>query len=292
MTHTSTSEIIEGWLRARLSDDEYLWLHTQVGKVEKSNSDRELHITLGLIPRKLSREDLDLKAHELAQASQIAHGWQPVNWSVDITARAWVLSCLTSKGNQQFGELIVDLCRTADLAESIAIYSGLPIYPNSSALELQVAEGLRSNIKAVFESIAHNNPYPYQHFKEHRWNHMVLKALFIESKLSRIVGLDERANKELATTLTDYAHERWAAGRSVSYELWRCVGPYATDDQLFDLERVATTGNAIEKSAAMLALHSCATQDAELILKRWPDVRDKIHRGEITWNNLESSCVS
>ena len=67
---------------------------------------------------------------------------------------------------------------------------------------------------------------------------MVLKALFVETTLAPIVGLDERANPELARILRDYAHERWAAGRPVSPELWRCVGPFATDAAaLDDLDR-------------------------------------------------------
>lgn len=69
---------------------------------------------------------------------------------------------------------------------------------------------------------------------------MVLKALFIGSRLAPIKGLDERANPELAQILREYAHERWSAGRPVNPELWRCVGPFATSaDALADLERRA-----------------------------------------------------
>ena len=38
--------------------------------------------------------------------------------------------------------------------------------------------------------------------------------------------------------LRDYAHERWAAGRPVAPELWRCVGPFAEGAALDDLARV------------------------------------------------------
>lgn len=69
---------------------------------------------------------------------------------------------------------------------------------------------------------------------------MVLKALFIDTTLHPIVGPDERANSKLATLLCDYAHERWAAGRAVTPELWRCVGPHATTDALLkDLHRAS-----------------------------------------------------
>ena len=92
-------------------------------------------------------------------------------------------------------------------------------------LEWQVGEGLRTSMRAVFEAIAHRSPFPKENFSEDRWNHMVLKALFIGSTLAPIQGLDERANPTLAEISADYAHERWAAGRPVTPELWRCIGP-------------------------------------------------------------------
>ena len=125
----------------------------------------------------------------------------------------------------RFAARFGQLCRTADVAEAIAFYRGLPLYPDPPLLEAQAAEGTRTNMRAVFEAVAHRSPYPKEQFAENRWNHMVLKALFVGSALHPIQGLDERANPALARMLCDYAHERWAAGRPVSPELWRCVGP-------------------------------------------------------------------
>ena len=54
--------------------------------------------------------------------------------------------------------------------------------------------------------------------------------------------------------LCDYAHERWAAGRGVSPELWRPVGPAADDRAIEDLSRVLRDGHEPERQAAVLAL--------------------------------------
>jgi hypothetical protein len=47
------------------------------------------------------------------------------------------------------------------------------------------------------------------------FNQMVLKALFNNVPLARIVGLADRANNELARMANDYAAERRAAGRAI-----------------------------------------------------------------------------
>ena len=208
------------------------------------------------MPRRLGKADLDLSADDLRDAAQARPGWDPRGWSVDQAARILILLQAGGTG-ERFAARFRQLCRTADVAEGIAFYRGLPLYPDPQLLEAQAAEGTRTNMRAVFEAVAHRNPYPNEQFAENRWNHMVLKALFVGSTLHPIQGLDARANPELAKMLCDYAHERWAAGRPVSPELWRCVGPYADAEALGDLQRVLASGSATERSAAALALAAC-----------------------------------
>ena len=93
------------------------------------------------------------------------------------------------------------LCITADVSELAAFYRGLPLYPEPPRYLARATEGLRTNMKNVFESIAHRNPYPSEQFPEAAWNQMVLKALFVGSALWPIVGLDARANPALARML-------------------------------------------------------------------------------------------
>jgi hypothetical protein len=141
-------------------------------------------------------------------------------------------------------------------------------------------------MRAVFEAVAHRNPYPREQFSENRWNHMVLKALFVGSTLAPIQGLDQRANPALMRMLCDYAHERWAAGRPVSPELWRCVGAFADAEALADLQRVLATGAATERRAAALALAACPDPQAKALLAAAPDLAAAIERGELGWDRL------
>jgi hypothetical protein len=278
------ADLLTGWLRRQLPAAAADWLDQQLARLG-AVADRDLYVVLGLVPRRLGRDDLELTDADIAQAQAARPGWDPRGWSVDQAARVLVL--LTAGGSgERFAARFVQLCRTADVAEAIAFYRGLPLYPEPSLLEAQAAEGTRSNMRAVFEAVAHRNPYPREQFSENRWNHMVLKALFVGSTLAPIQGLDQRANPALMRMLCDYAHERWAAGRPVSPELWRCVGAFADAEALADLQRVLATGAATERRAAALALAACPDPQAKALLAAAPDLAAAIERGELGWDRL------
>lgn len=226
-------DLLRSWVATR-AGHEGGWVSDSLtglaGSDGKAASERDLHIFLGFAPRRLGKADLALSDDETAAADAAHPGWKPQTWSLDGAARVLALLCF--RGERPFAETFKDLRRTADAAEMIALYRGLPLYPDPDALDFEVGEGLRSNLKPVFEAIAHDNPFPRDQFDDHRWNHMVLKALFVDSQLSPIIGLDERANEELARILVDYAQERWAAGRVVTPELWRPVRPYRDNPAL------------------------------------------------------------
>ena len=105
---------------------------------------------------------------------------------------------------------------------------------------------------------------------------MVLKALFVGSALQPIVGLDGAPMPPLARMLCDYAHERWAAGRPVSPELWRCVGPYAMGGMVGDLGRVLEKGTDPERAAAALALSRSPDPAAAALLAPIPNCRRRL----------------
>jgi hypothetical protein len=286
MSETSTpSALLHGWLHRQLPDTGSSWLDEQLGKLAGEVGDRDLYIALGLVPRRLGKADLELSDADLAAADRARPGWDPRGWSVDQAGRILILLHAGSTG-ERFAARFVQLCRTADVAEAIALYRGLPLYPDPKLLEAHAAEGTRTNMRAVFEAVAHGSPYPREQFAENRWNHMVLKALFVGSTLHPIQGLDERANPTLARMLCDYAHERWAAGRPVSPELWRCVGPHADAEALADLQRVLASGSAAERKAAALALAACPDPRASELLAAAPDLAAAIERGELSWARL------
>lgn len=217
----TAGELLRGWV-LRQAGGAAEWFAAALAGMA---AERDLHLLMGWAPRRLGKADLALTEADLAAAAAARPGWDPRGWSVDGAAR--VAALLAFRGARPFAETFKDLRRTADAAELIALYRGLPLYPEPAALGFEAGEGLRSNLRPVFEAIAHRNPFPRDHFDEHRWNHMILKALFVGSALDPITGLDARANPELARILIDYARERHAAGRPITPELWRPVRPFA-----------------------------------------------------------------
>ena len=279
-------ELLSSWLERQLPPDSVQWLNGRREELRASFTDRALHITLGMIPRRLGKADLALDEAVLAAAREARRDWNPTGWSVADAARILVLVETAGAGDQSFTDRFSDLCRTADVGESIAFYRGLPLYPDPASLEPQAGEGLRTNMRSVFEAVAHRNPFPREQFDTARWNHMVLKALFVDSTLHPIQGLDQRANVELAQILCDYAHERWAAGRPVAPELWRCVGPLATNFIVEDLARALAGSSDVERKAAALALSMSPSPEAKTVLGTAGELAKNVERGELTWETL------
>jgi hypothetical protein len=237
------------------------------------------------VHRRVGKADLALSAADAAAAEAARPGWRPAGWSLDQAARVFLL--LAAGGTPaRFAQRLEELFATADVGELIAFYRGLPLYPEQPLYAERAAEGVRTNMKAVFEAVAHMSPYPAEQFSEHRWNQMVVKALFIGSRLHPIEGLERRWNPDLTRMLCDYAHERWAAGRPVSYELWRGVGAHADKAAIDDLARVLGTGGPVERQAAALALGASPHRDAAGVLGRDPALAAAVRGGQISWQAL------
>jgi len=278
-------QALEKWLVARLPGDATEWLQSNAQWLRDGGGDKDLYMSVSLVPRKIGKADLALSAAELGQATAVRPGWDPRDWSLDQTARIYLLLAAAGDG-ATFSRRLDQLCATADVGELVAFYRGLPLYPDQPRHVLRAAEGVRTNMKAVFQAVAHRNPYPSEQLAEPAWNQMVLKALFIGALLDPIVGLDRRANPALARMLCDYAHERWAAGRPISPELWRCVGPHARGDMLADLRRVLEKGTDPERAAAALALSISPDPAASELLWEYPELSVAVSNHKLSWQAI------
>lgn len=233
--------LLDQWLERALDDAAKAWLHAQCATIAGGDK-RAFFLAFSAASRRTGKDDLRLSGIDLAQASEAAPGWNPRQWSRDQAARARLVLALPSGNAEVYTKILDQAFAAADVGELVALYQSLPLLPHAQKFAARAAEGVRSNIKAVFEAVALDNPFPAAHLDECAWNQLVLKALFVGSPLDRVVGLDARANAKLTRMLCDFAHERWAAKRPVAAELWRPVSRAMDDDAVIDLEYALKTG--------------------------------------------------
>ncbi|MEM8780581.1 MAG: EboA family metabolite traffic protein [Cyanobacteria bacterium P01_G01_bin.49] len=237
-TLAKSRDLLQSWLSQQLEQDSWHWLNQKRQEIAKGASPRVFFLTFSSVSRYVGKQDLTLVPKDWQNIAKVRPGWFPGHWSVAQAARSLLVLSLPHDNSQDYIQTVEQVFTTADIEELVALYQTLPLLPYPQAFCLRAAEGVRSNMVAVFNSVALRNPYPAEYFDDLAWNQMVLKALFVDSPLALIHGLDNRVNPQLIQMLVDYAHERLAAQRSVSPELWRLVKQSGNATVVANLERV------------------------------------------------------
>jgi hypothetical protein len=292
-------DLLLKWLERRLegaaSPAANAWLREQCALVASGAPDRVLHLAYGQVIRKTGpagRQLLAADTVEQTEAFAVHSGWDLHDWTVDQAARAALLLALPASDNadnvDRRVKAVMSLFQTADLGEHVALARALFLLPDAKALIHIAREAIRSNMGDVFRAVSQRNPYPAERFDEIAWNQMVVKCLFVDLPLRGIWGIDARVNAELARMLTGLARERWAAGRALSPEAWRCVAPFvALPDAAAVLDAAFDKGPADRRGAA-LALWS--TRDAAaraLVAAKAAELVPRLESGTLTWENYE-----
>lgn len=133
----------------------------------------------------------------------------------DLARGALLLAAVSVVPEAEHVGLAREAFQRGDNAERVALLRVLPLMPAPERFVDVAVDACRTHVQVVFEAIACENPYPTRHFPEANFNQLVLKALFLDIALARVVGWGERNNPELRRMVADYAAERRAAGRSV-----------------------------------------------------------------------------
>jgi hypothetical protein len=214
MTPDATA-LLRSWLARALPPDAVQWLDGEIARQRAGVDERRLGIALGLAGHKLGRQGFDLSAEDIAAAQRLRPGWQPQLWSAVETARVALWLATYTGDDAAFAGRVDKLADTAEITELVACLKGFAVFPAPAALYARAREGARSSIGAVFEAIACNNPYPFDHFDEAAWNQLVVKCVFVGAPIETIVGLAKRRNPELLAMLRDLVSERSAAGRAL-----------------------------------------------------------------------------
>ncbi len=286
---TAIVNLLKNWIQRQTSSNGWNWLEQKQTQISQGAADRVFFTSFSAVPRYLGKADLQLTTEDLKQANILRSGWSPDDWSLDRAGRAILILSKPHQDAEAYKRSLENLFNAADVAELVALYQSLPILPHPEKFRARGSEGIRSNITTVFNAVALNNPYPADYFDELAWNQMVLKSIFVASPLHLIYGLDRRANPKLAQMLSDYAHERWAAKRTVTPELWRPVGPFVDEKILPDLERLLKEPDPIQQEAGALACSQCPLPEAKTLLSSYPHLQKVIEDGSLSWESFSEN---
>lgn len=262
---------------ATQADTGLAWLDGTVASLAGGPPDRVLFTAFAAAPRQLGRGELP---------DMVVDSVRLRGWTRDQAARVLLLLARQPRDGT-FLQALDSLFGAADLAELVCLYQSLALLPFPERHVARAAEGVRSNMLPVFQAVAVGNPYPSEWLDEGSWNQMVVKAVFVGCLLHGIDGLDRRANPTLARMLVDYARERRAAGRVVTPDLWRPVGPFAdTERALHELRHALDGADPLRRRAAALALAASPSPDAKAVLDAQPDIAEAIRANLLSWQSL------
>ena len=282
------------------SEKELQWLDSQNIKDNKA-----LQKTFVLTPRFISRKEIEvifenpiptkpkygtpkIRAYnpEHQTEAMVASKNEHQIWTLDRIVRVFLLSNVINTNEEDYCKTVETLFETAEINEAVALYTALPFLQYPEKWLYRATEAVRSNMGPVFDSIAFHNPYPAKYFSEAAWNQLVLKCIFNDKPINLIEGLDKRANQNLANILSDFAHERWAAHRTIPPQVWRLVSKFITPTILEDIAKLFDLENIQNQQAATLVCKESNHQEAkDLLVIKKDNLAFDIN--ELSWKDLE-----
>lgn len=255
-------------LALNVTTEEDLWLENIIF-VSREN-ERILQTAFIAMPKYIKKTEIILKP-EIKNQFLVSSNFSPDGWTLDKFARAYILLHFNTENEKNYVERLSELFETAEMNELAALNSFIPLFSYPQNWLNQAKEAVRSNIGCVFDAIAFNNPYPSIYFDEPAWNLLVLKTIFCGKSIKNIYGLKERSNQKLAHMVSDFAHTRWEAGKTISPEVWELVTPYIDNQIIKDIEKLFQSGNEQEQHAAKLSCTQSDFKPAKNLLKKYTE---------------------
>jgi hypothetical protein len=178
-----------------------------------------------LAARRAGRTEPRPTASDVARLQATGVTWPVAGWGLDGLCRtALLLHAAAALPPGELEALVEECFLGGDTRERQAVLRTLALLPDPERFVPLAVDACRTSVQPVFEAIACENPFPARHFPEASFNQMVLKAVFVEVAVGRILGLEARVTPELRRMAADYASERRAAGRSVPADVAVLLG--------------------------------------------------------------------
>ncbi|HLU94809.1 MAG TPA: EboA domain-containing protein [Membranihabitans sp.] len=271
-------------LERECTKEEFQWL----GKI-LSQGQRERKLGFVMSHRHISHKPT--KAGTI-QPDNVDYPIDLNQWTRDQLARTVILLSLDNGNQTEFQETIELLFDTADNREAQAIYASIPFFNYAYSWKHRATEAIRSNVGLIFEAMAFNNSYPAMYFDDAAWNQLVLKTIFNNKSIWNILGLEQRRNQGLADTISDFAHERWAADRTLPSEVWFLVAPFPGEHFWQDTYHLLTSGVEANKEAGYLLWQTNASRTPENFTEAFRDLFESFSKKDLSWKSLTQNSSS
>ena len=283
--NTKIKELLTTIIESNVSNETYTWLLDKAAQTT-GNNNYQLNPAFTAIPRKTGKKEVVIKESDIKKIIDLSPGFSIQHWTIDRLCRVWLLLQLEINDKENYISKIEDLFLQAEMNEQIALYSSLHFLAYPESWKMRCATGIRSNIGTVLDAIMYQNPYPAKYLDEPAWNQLIMKAFFTDKNVSKITGLDERANQNLANMLFDYVEERWAARRTADPQIWRLTGKYMDEPHLYMLERLFKSENKTDQQAAAFACTDSSFEKSKLLLDQFPEYKNAVNNKNLIWEVL------
>lgn len=277
-------EHLEKYLDTCINNELKIWLNEKIEKILSEKSSKSFYLTYSLLATKIDKttivsisEDGDLDAYLKVQKITCLE-----------LARLALLRTVLKAEKATFAPHVSKIIQLADTAEMATFLKYLILLPNPEQFKLVAVDALRTNVATVFDALALHNPYPARYFEDKQWNQMFLKAAFMQRPLHLIVDVEERGNAELARIISDYAHERWAAGRDIDPYFWRPVAPFLNETLLKDMKRLLESTVSKEQQAGALCCYNSSDEKANQLLQKYPNLQKEVENNTFNWNTIHN----
>lgn len=234
MIETGTVELKER-LRARAPAEGLEWLEEKISAQDPA----VVAVAFPAVGRRLGRGPLDPD-----RSPDDVHA--P---TVDDAGRTLLLASLGCGAAEE----VADLYRHGDAAEKRGVLRALSYLEVGEAGMPVVEDALRANDTRLIAAAM--GPYAVERLSDEALAQAVLKCVFVGVPIAPIEGLEGRATPEMSRMLAGYAHERIAAGRDITPEVWPLIGKHPPREELEAMEReldhpVEARRRAAEKALA------------------------------------------
>tara|TARA_R110002049_G_scaffold309155_1_gene517693 strand:+ start:9039 stop:9893 length:855 start_codon:yes stop_codon:yes gene_type:complete len=284
MSFTDVCEDLKKAVEYNFSNEVVIWLKERIHHIIEEKSTKDLFLTYSLLASKVNGNDELLLPKKGSNVFTYLENHKAMPLQV---SRVYLLVKVLEADTTYFTPKVSNIIQVADTKELETFLKYLILLPNPEDYTSTAVDALRTNIVTVFDAIALNNPYPTQYFNDQQWNQMYLKTAFMERDISMIMDIDDRANKELARIISDYAHERWAASREIEPYFWRPVSKFLDSTLLKDMEKLFKSSNKKENMAAGLCCSNSKFDDAKKLLDEYPIIKQKIAQNLINWKHIK-----